>query len=68
VNGLRFPHPLGWYLQLVVDEHGSLRAAGKHLGISASYLLRLMRGDKKNPSDKLLDKLGLSATPYWIRK
>jgi hypothetical protein len=46
-----------------VDElakrHGSLRAAARVLKLTPAYLSRLRSGEKINPSDKVLKKLGL---------
>lgn len=44
----------------LVDKYGSYRKAGEALKIDHAYLSRLANGEKKNPSDKVLKKLGLS--------
>ena len=41
-----------------------LRPAARALGIDPSYLARLRDGDKDNPSENLLKKLGLIRTVY----
>lgn len=41
------------------DEHGSMRAAATALGIDAGYLSRLASGEKNEPSDDVLSRLGL---------
>lgn len=53
-------------LQLAVTDavarHGSYRAAGKVLGFDHAYLHKLATGEKDNPSEVLLRKLGLRRT------
>lgn len=44
---------------MLVDRHGSLRAAGKVLDIDPAYLKKLMDGSETNPSDAVLKKLHL---------
>jgi hypothetical protein len=41
------------------EHHGSIRAAARVLQIDHIYLWRLMNGDKHNPADALLRKLGI---------
>lgn len=41
------------------EQHGSLRAAARVLGVTAGYLCRLRDGKKNNPSQALLRKMGL---------
>lgn len=43
-----------------VKEYGSLRMAAELLCIDYSYLSRLASGSKTNPSDEVLEKLGLT--------
>jgi hypothetical protein len=43
----------------MIDEHGGLRAAARAIGCDPAYLLRLYSGEKNNPSDAMLAKLGL---------
>lgn len=50
---------VGEAVRLKVEQHGSLRAAAKVLGVSAPYLCRFRHGQKRNPSPKLLRRLGL---------
>lgn len=50
---------VGEAIRLKVEQHGSLRAAAKVLGVSAPYLCRFRHGQKRNPSDRLLRRLGL---------
>ena len=40
-------------------RHGSLRALADAAGINASYLSPLASGEKTEPSDEVLQKLGL---------
>lgn len=42
-----------------MEQHGSLRAAGRAMRITAAYLSRLRGGKKCNPSDAVLRKLGV---------
>lgn len=48
-------------------QHGSLRAAGRALGVSPGYLLRLRNGEKTEPSARLLRKLGLRRVVRYER-
>lgn len=43
----------------LAERHGSLRAAARVLKVSAPYLCRLQKGEKKEGSDALLRKLGI---------
>ena len=43
----------------LVARHGSLRAAARVLQMDHVYLYRLRNGEKENPSDEMLRKLGL---------
>jgi hypothetical protein len=51
------------YLMLT---HGSLRSAAKAVGIDAAYLCRLYRGEKTNPSDATLAKLGIRKVVTYV--
>jgi transcriptional regulator with XRE-family HTH domain len=51
----------------VVEKHGGIRATERAIGIDKSFLSRLMRGEKTNPSDETLAKLGLRAVPRYER-
>lgn len=46
-------------IEELVRQHGSFRAASVAVGISFPYLCRLKCGNKGNPSDETLRKLGL---------
>lgn len=48
--------------------HGGLRSAARSTGIDVSYLKRLRDGDKTNPSDETLDKLGLKKVVIYVLK
>lgn len=50
---------VGEAIRLKVEHHGSLRAAAKALRVSAPYLCRFRYGQQRNPSDKLLQRLGV---------
>lgn len=53
------PSAIALSIEAAEEEHGSLRAAAKALDVDHGYLSRLKNGDKSNPSDELLAKLGL---------
>jgi hypothetical protein len=42
-------------------QHGSLRAAARVLDIDPGYLSRLLHGEKTDPGDLLLRRMGLRA-------
>ena len=48
------------------DKHGGLRSAGRATGIDAGYLKRLRDGEKTNPSDATLAKLGLRKEVIYV--
>jgi hypothetical protein len=48
-------------------QHGSLRAAARVLQVDHAYLWRLARGDKAEPSEALLRKLGLRRVVSYQR-
>lgn len=52
----------------LVARHGSLRKAGRVLGITGQYLYRLQAGEKLNPSEAVLRKLGLRRVVSYIRR
>ena len=43
----------------LVKQHGGLRKAARAIGMGPQYLFRLGAGEKANPSDAILRKLGL---------
>jgi hypothetical protein len=43
----------------LVDRHISMRATARVLKVDHAYLSRLATGEKDNPSDALLRKLGI---------
>jgi rRNA-processing protein FCF1 len=49
-------------------NHGSRRAYGEAIGVDHAYLKRLEDGDKENPSDEVLDKMGLRKQVYYREK
>jgi hypothetical protein len=59
-------------LQGRIDElmvkHGGLRPAARVLQMNAGYLQRLWSGEKDNPSDDVLRKLGLKRTVIIQRR
>jgi hypothetical protein len=46
-------------IEQLVQQHGSLRAASRVVGIDAGYLSRLRSGEKVNPEKDKLRRLGL---------
>lgn len=59
------PSAIELSIEAAEEEHGSLRAAAKALGIDAGYLSRLKTGEKVNPSDEVLSALGLERVTYF---
>lgn len=51
-----------------VLQHGSYRAAGAVLGFDGAYLLRLEKGGKTAPGERLLRKLGLRKVVTYVDK
>ena len=51
----------------VVKKYGGVRATEAAIGIDKSFISRLMRGKKVNPSAETLEKLGLRAVPRYER-
>jgi hypothetical protein len=51
----------------LIETHGSLRSAARALEIDAGYLHRLGSGEKQNPDDGLLEKMGLRRVIYFER-
>lgn len=52
-------------IRQLVELHGSLRAVGRATGIDATYLSRLAHGEKANPSDDTLARIGLRRVTYY---
>lgn len=46
-------------IDCLVAEHGSLRKAGKAIGVDYAYLHRLRKGTKTDPGESVLKRLGL---------
>ena len=51
----------------VVKQYGSFRIAENALRINHSYLYRLASGENKEPSDTILDALGIVKEVYYVR-
>lgn len=45
--------------EMLIDVYGGLRRAARQLDMDPAYLLRLKTGERKNPSEFILAKLGL---------
>ena len=52
----------------LIKRHGSLRKAGRAVGIHYAYLQRLAKGGKVNPSGAVLKILGLQQRVTYVRK
>ena len=48
------------------DKYGGLRAAARALRSKPSYLSRLKSGERTNPSDAVLKKLGLKKVVFYV--
>ncbi len=64
MSEVTLPERLG---ELVV-KHGSLRAAARVLMVSAPYLHRIASGEKTNPDDNLLRRMGLRKVVTYVRR
>lgn len=51
----------------LIREHGTLRAAARAIHIDVGYLSRLEHGEKSNPSEDILDRLGLTKVVTYRR-
>ena len=54
-------------IQQLQREHGGLRAAARATGMSPSYMIRLRDGEKREPSEQVLAKLGLQKRVTYAR-
>lgn len=54
-------------VRLAVEWHGGVRATERATGVDKSFISRLMRGEKVNPSTETLTALGLRAVPLYER-
>ncbi len=57
------PYSIRQCIDVLWNKHGidlSWRELGKKLNIDHVYLMRLYKGEKENPSDETLRKLGLT--------
>ena len=52
----------------LVAQHGGLRAAARVLQMDPSYLLRLHSGEKTNPHESTLRRLGLRRVVSYERR
>ena len=55
----------GGRIAQLVEQHGSLRAVSRVTGVNAPYLCRLKNGEKLNPSDDTLRRLGMRRHIYY---
>lgn len=52
----------------LVEQHGSLRAAARVLEVDPGYLSRLQSGEKDDPGDTLLRRMGLRRVVSYERR
>lgn len=51
----------------LIAQHGTLRAAARAIQVEVSYLSRLERGEKQNPSELTLRRMGLREVVAYER-
>lgn len=51
----------------LIKQHGTLRAAARAIQIDVSYLSRIEHGEKDNPSDLTLRRMGLREVTTYER-
>lgn len=51
----------------IVNQHGGVRQAARALQIDHGYLSRLWSGDKDNPSEAMMKKLGIEREVSYRR-
>lgn len=51
----------------LIQQHGTLRAAARAIQIDVSYLSRLEYGEKDNPSELMLRRMGLREVVTYER-
>ncbi len=54
-------------LDELIEQHGSLRAVGRVLEFDAGYLSRLATGERSEPGDALLRRMGLREVTSYVR-
>lgn len=54
-------------IQQLLTEHGGVRATARAIRMSPSYLIRLRDGEKWEPSEQVLAKLGLQKKVTYAR-
>lgn len=52
----------------LTEQYGGINNAGRKLGIDAPYLIRLRDGKNSNPSEVILDTLGLHKITIYVEK
>lgn len=55
-------------IEQLVQQHGSLRKAGRVVGLTGQYLYRLQSGEKTSPSEAALRKLGLRRVVSYVMR
>ena len=49
-----------------IRQAGGLRRLSRSSGVSASYLCRISKGARIEPSEEILEKLGLSRVVHYV--
>ena len=52
---------------LIKKHYGSMRSMSRWTGVDVAYISRLKSGEKDNPSDEMLDKLGIEKITTYKR-
>ena len=55
-------------IEALIKKHNGLRSAARAVDMDPAYLLRLRDGDKQNPSEETLKKLGLRVSLSYDRR
>ena len=61
------PMPMQKRVAELIEQHGSLRAAARVIQIDAGYLSRLANGEKGEPSDLFLRRMGLRKVVTYVQ-
>ncbi|KKN66727.1 hypothetical protein LCGC14_0468380 [marine sediment metagenome] len=52
------------HVKALTKKFGNVRQAALHIGVNPKYMYSLARGEKVNPGDTVLRKLGLRRVTY----
>lgn len=53
--------------QELIKKHGGLRAAGRYLGVSPTYMSKLRDADGISPTQNVLQRMGLERRTKVVR-